>query len=129
MTRNDPIPPPVADLVRRLGSVSEVEVLVLLVRDRRPWTLAELARHLVVDERHAQMLLEASVQHALIRRHGDEYAFDPTRESDRETAEDLARLYATYRHRVMDIVLSRRRSAAEDFADAFRLRPPDDEEV
>lgn len=45
----DPIPVHVRRLLdRRFGSVSEVEVVVVLVRRPRPWTVREVAREFVL---------------------------------------------------------------------------------
>jgi predicted transcriptional regulator of viral defense system len=108
-THRDPIPPHVRRLLgHRLASVSEVETLVLLVRTAgRRWSAEDVARQFVLDPEHTALLLDALVRAGLVRRTDDgHYEFDPAGESDRAAAADLAALYATYRNRIMGIVLA-----------------------
>ena len=122
----DPIPVHVRRILdRRFGSVSEVEVLVLLVRSDRPWTVREVAREFVLGEEHTSMLLNRLVQTGLIAAGEEGYSFESARGKDRQAAVDLARLYPTYRIRIMNLLLSKPRDAVWDFAEAFRLRQPE----
>lgn len=107
-THGDPIPAHVRRLLdHRLSSVSEVETLVLLVRTAgRRWSAQDVARQFVLDPEHTAMLLDALVRAGLVRRSDGHYEFDPTLEKDRTAASDLAALYATYRNRIMGIVLA-----------------------
>lgn len=114
-------------LDRRFGSVSEVETLVLLVRSGRQWTAAEVAREFVVAEDYAAMLLDTLVQNGLIRASDGGYEFAPLRARDRRAAVDLADIYQTYRVRIMNLLLAKPRDAFSDFAEAFRLRPHDED--
>ena len=104
----DPIPAHVRRLLdHRLSSVSEVETLVLLVRTAgRRWSAQAVARQFVLDPQHTTLLLEALVDAGLVRCASGYYEFDPMREDDRAAAADLAALYATYRTRIMGIVLA-----------------------
>jgi len=124
----DPIPVHVRRLLeRRFGSVSEVEVLVLLVRSPRPWTVREVAREFVLGEEHTAILLDRLVHTGLIAVGDRGYVFDPAGGKYRQAAMDLADLYPTYRLRIMNLLLSKPRDALWDFAEAFRLRPSDDD--
>lgn len=124
----DPIPAHVRRLLeRRFGSVSEVEVLVLLVRSPRRWTVRDVAREFVLGEEHTAILLNRLVDTGLIAAGDGGYMFDPASGKDRQSAQDLARLYSTYRIRIMNLLLSKPRNAVWDFAEAFRLRQPDDD--
>lgn len=114
-------------LDRRFGSVSEVETLVLLVRSGRPWTVAEVAREFVLAEDHAVMLLDTLVHNGLVRVSDHRYEFAPLRARDRRAAVDLSNIYQTYRVRIMNLLLTKPRDALWDFAEAFRLRPSDEE--
>ena len=108
----DPIPVHVRRILERhIGSVSEVEVLVLLVQRPRPWTAREVAREFVLGEEHSAILLNRLVHTGLIAAGDGEYSFDPVREKDRQAALDLARLYPTYRIRIRDLLLSTRATA------------------
>lgn len=128
-TGEDPIPVHVRRLLDRgFTSVSEVETLVLLVRDPRPWTAREVAEEFVLSEEHALRLLARLAQARLVRLHDGDYQFAPASQKDRVAAEDLAGIYDRYRLRITGIVLSKLSGAARDFADAFRLRPESEED-
>jgi hypothetical protein len=128
VTDPDPISPAVRRLLARLRSVSEVEVLVLLARSKTQWTVAQLARELVVAESHAASLLDAIGAAGLGEFEDDAFVYRPRRRGDRSAAKELARVYDTYRVRVSMIVLAQPEPQLQDFADAFRLRQ-DDEDV
>ncbi|MGQ0743780.1 MAG: hypothetical protein ACT4OS_05495 [Acidimicrobiales bacterium] len=124
----DPIPDQVRRLLdRSLTSVSEVEALVLLVRNPRRWTAREVARQFVLAEDHAAALLDALVRARLVRVQGAEYEFAPADGKDRQAADQLATIYDTYRLRIMSILLSKPSDAIRDFADAFRIRSSKEE--
>lgn len=71
------------------------------------------------------MLLNRLVQTGLIAAGEEGYSFESARGKDRQAAVDLARLYPTYRIRIMNLLLSKPRDAVWDFAEAFRLRQPE----
>lgn len=123
----DPIPVHVRRILeRRFGSVSEVQVLVLLVRTPRRWTVREVAREFVLGEEHTAILLDRLVHAGLIAVGEGGYIFDLGGGKDSQAALDLAKLYPTYRLRIMNLLLSKPRDAVWDFAEAFRLRQPED---
>ena len=99
-------------------------MLVLLVRRLGPWTVRDLAREFVLGEEHTAILLDRLTHAGLITAGEGGYRFDPAGGPDRQAAVDLARLYPTYRVRIMNLLLSKPRDAVGDFAEAFRSRPP-----
>lgn len=102
-------------------------MLVLLVRSARPWTVREVAREFVLGEEHTAILLDRLVHTGLIAAGDRGYVFDPAGGKYRQAAMDLADLYPTYRLRIMNLLLSKPRDSLWDFAEAFRLRPSDDD--
>ena len=128
---DDPIPEDVRRLLsRHFGSLSELEVFIVLVRDQRVWQPADIGRQMVINTDHARLMLEALARTPLVSNDGSGYVFSPKRGKDREAAELIPSLYETYRLRIMDIVLSRPSDQVQDFADAFRVRSDaDDEEL
>lgn len=128
---DDPIPGDVRRLLsRHFASLSELEVFIVLVRDQRAWSPLDMARRMVIEVQHAQLMLEALARTPLVTTEGTGYLFAPKRSRDREPAERIPALYDTYRMRIMDIVLSRASDQIQDFADAFRVRPDiEDEEL
>ena len=127
---DDPIPDDVRWLVERhFSSVSELEALFVLIRENRPLTPGDVARALVVNDDHAEGLLAALAATPLIAFDGATYTFSPRKQRDRAAAELLAKLYDTYRLRIMNIVFSKPSEPLRDFADAFRIRPKKDDET
>ena len=125
----DPIPEHVNDLLRRhFTSASEIEVLLVLVRDPRPWSQQELARRLVINDDHVVTLLRALVRAGLVVERDGAYLFEPSRRKDRAAVEALERIYDSYRVRIIHIVLSTPVDPLRHFADAFRLRSTEDQE-
>lgn len=123
---DDPIPGPVRRLLERhFRSLSQVEAFVLLVRVAQPWAADAIAVEIGLGLRHVEGLLDDLVAEGLVNRQGDRYEVAKLSTAGRRAAEDLAQLYATYRLRIMDIVLSAPSDQARHFADAFRLRPVD----
>lgn len=126
---DDPIPEEVRRLLsRHFASLSELEVFIVLVRDQRVWAPLEMARRMVINVEHAQLMLGALARTPLVTADGNGYVFAPKRSKDRAAAELIPSLYDTYRMRIMDIVLSRPSDQLQDFADAFRVRPDADDE-
>lgn len=125
----DPIPEDVNDLLRRhFTSASEIEVLLVLVRDPRPWSQQELARRLVINDDHALTLLRSLVRVGLVVEKEGAYLFRPSRPKDLAAVEALERIYDAYRVRIIHIVLSTPADPLRHFADAFKLRSPEDQE-
>ena len=126
---DDPIPEDVRRLLHRhFDSVSEVEVLVTLIRAPRAWTIPELADELVLNEEHAGFLLSTLARTPLVTATDDTYAFDPARAKDRAAAESLAQLYDRYRVRIMTLVFGKASEPLREFGEAFRLRSREEEE-
>lgn len=126
---NDPIPDDVRRLLsRHFASLSELELFNVLVREQRSWRAAEVARRMVINVDHAQLMLQALAKTPLVREESGAYEFAPKRAKDREAAERIPSLYETYRLRIMDIVLSRPSDQIQDFADAFRVRADTEDE-
>jgi hypothetical protein len=127
----DPLPDDVRSLLERhFTSVSELEALLVLIRDCRPWTVKELARALVINEDHAESLMAALIKMRLVASVGPAYIFDPHKKADRAAAEALSALYDKYRLRIMNVIFSKPSEPLREFGEAFRLRPrsPDEGE-
>lgn len=125
----DPIPPQVKDLLgHHFTSVSQVEAALVLIRTPGRWSLGDLARNLVLTEDHVEILLEPLVRTRLLTKVEGGYEFHPAKPSERAAAEELLKLYRTYRVRIMNIVVSETSSQLRDFAESFRLRTTHHEE-
>jgi hypothetical protein len=129
----DPLPNDVrrfvADVVR---SVNELELLLLL-RDHpdRVWTAQAASRDLYQSEGWVAGHLEALVVLRLAERSGGEppgYRYAPGDQATRRTIDRLAEAFARRRTRVIALIYRPESSSAERFADAFRVRPYDEDE-
>ena len=114
-------------LERHFTSVSQLEVLVLLVRNPRWWTVAEVTAELGLNADHVRHLLGSLVRARLVDGREGGYRFRGTKTTRGAAAEDLAHLYDRYRVRLMNIIFAKPSGQIRDFADAFRLRPGGDE--
>jgi hypothetical protein len=119
---SDPIPAPVRALLLALDSVSQVEVLCLLVHERRLWTAAEVCRELRIPLQHAADLLDSLARVGVVERFDGGARLDAG--SSQATAVlELAEIYPRYRVRITTLIYSTPSKPIRDFADAFRLRP------
>lgn len=104
----DPIPDDVRELLlRSFEGASEVEALLVLVREQGSWTPAALGRRLVMSEPHALALLTSLTRSGLVAETEGSYAFAPVRDDDRAAVEALATLYGPYRRRIISIIFSK----------------------
>jgi hypothetical protein len=119
------IPREVERFVRStIGSVQQLEVLLLLRSgDDRPWTAAEVSRTLKTNPDAAEGYLLSLEGVGLLTRVEDEppsFLYRPGKQ--RGVVDDLARVYPSYRSRIVGLIYSTGNENVEAFADAFRLR-------
>jgi hypothetical protein len=125
MTRNQ-IPPDVREFVRRrIKSVFQLEVLLLLHRTReRVWTVKEVSQELGIDPEIVEAQVLSLVQLRLIQA-GDttpiSYLYDPEDQNVEIIIEKLAVSYAKQRVGVFSLILSESNNRIRRFAEAFRL--------
>lgn len=104
----DPVPAHVRQLLEgHIDSVSQLELLVLLVREQRPWRSQEIAAVMVLTVEHVDGLLASLARAGLLEGDGKTYLFRPSDQSAKRAAEDLARIYQTYRLRITNIVFTK----------------------
>jgi predicted ArsR family transcriptional regulator len=110
-----------------IDSVEQVEILVLLCRERGPWTARATADRLgfadVLTRRHLETLSASGLLHASVATEVL-YAYSPKNAELRRYADQLSEYYATARAAVMRFVASNPRRLKR-FADAFKLRDPE----
>lgn len=118
-------------LARFVGSVGELEVLLLLHGERESaWTAAATSAKLYRPESWVAGQLERQLANKLLVREPGpppRYRWAPTDEALNHTVERVAVALRTRPTRIIDAVHGQRRTSAERFADAFRLRESDDE--
>lgn len=110
-------------VVDRLDSVAELEGLLLMRAEPVPWTPSQVARRLYVDDRAAEEVLHALVQHELVVR--DEalsFRYEPASEHLRQDADALAESYRQFLIPITHLIHAKAPASLRQFADAFRLR-------
>lgn len=110
-----------------IDSVEQVEILMLLCRDSRPWTARATAERLGfsdgltrghLETLSARGLLQISVAAEVL------YAYSPKNAELRRYADQLSEHYGTARTAIMRFVASNPRRL-KHFSDAFKLREPE----
>jgi hypothetical protein len=117
-----------AFIVRHLTSGAQLEILLLLHRDRsRPWTAAAVGRELRIDAEQAAWSLSRLLADGLLA--GDDesgFRFEPRLKRKAHAVDGLAALYPTYRVAIISLIFSKPSGPMQDFSDAFRLRDEED---
>lgn len=109
-------------------SVSQLEVLLLLQRDRETrWTSAEVARTLKTAPELAEATLSKFARAGIAAVDVDEagvavFSYRPSTPALRNTVDALAEKYATHKTTVISLIFSTPSDSIQDFADAFRFR-------
>lgn len=120
-------------LWRIVDSIMQLEVLLLLrTQPQRFWTSSDLARELRIDPAGAKQQIIPLVERGVIRAQtpdGNSFAYGALSPQDDAMIEAIARHYVERRVTVVTLIYSRPLDQSNDparrFAEAFRLRPPD----
>lgn len=125
-----PLSPPVAEfLATYVGSVGELEVLLLLHDDpARAWTPKDAAARLHHDPAWVAGQLRRQTAAGLLGESDGTWRWTPRDAALTETVGKVAEALRRRPGRVIDAIYARRRSSAERFADAFRLREDGDDQ-
>jgi len=114
-----------AFIQRHLSTGAQADVLVLLQRERRGWTAAQVGKELRIDTEQAASLLAALQRSGLLRGDGGSYEYSPRDPRLEAVADSFGRLYPIYRVAIISLIFSRPTGAIHDFSEAFRLRGDD----
>jgi hypothetical protein len=121
----DPISERVNRLVREhISSASQVEVLCLLVKERRAWSDGEVSQELRLPLDHARGLLRGLAAEGLVRPGPEGYRFAADSAAVAEAVEELVEIYHRYRLRITSIIYAQPSKPIAD-AGGLRLRSPD----
>lgn len=120
----DPLAPELERFIRQsVDSVEQLEMLVLMrLQQPRRWTAAELALEMRTSEGGAKMRLGGLVDRGLVKRAGEEYAYEPVDPKADALVAAVASAYLTKRFVVIDVIVGNPTEKIQVFADAFRLR-------
>jgi predicted transcriptional regulator len=118
------------DLLRFIAasfpSVWALELLVLLKRDRRPWTSTELVASLRASELVISKALDALVAAGLVSIEAEGTRYLPVNRDVEMCVDRVEELYRSRPNKVRRAIISASASSAIAFADAFKLRRGDD---
>ncbi len=114
------------DLFRFIGSsfrsVWALELLLLLKRDKRIWSRAEMVSTLRASELVVSKALDELVAGGLVSVEGDGAHYMPAAQDIARQVDSLEKLYGARPDAVRRAIVSAGSSGATAFADAFRLR-------
>lgn len=117
---------PSDDLLGFIGSsfrsVWALELLLVLKRDPRRWSRAELVSTLRASDLVVAKAIDALVAAGLIAIDGESARFMPAGDDIARRVQQLEKLYAARPDAVRRAIVSARASGATAFADAFKLR-------
>lgn len=111
-----------------LRSVEELEVLLLLHRERRPWwSVKEVYDTILSNRSSVERCLDELTQHGFLEKIADSTAAYRWCAGEELTAQvaTLAELYKTMPVRIIEAIYKPAASAAQSFADAFKLTNPE----
>jgi hypothetical protein len=118
---NDPVPDDLrAFILRHIDSIAELEALLLMRRERRAWSGADVAARLYIPASAAALVLDRLCAAALVARNGSEFGYAPASEELGQMVDRLADTYARSLIPVTAIVHGKTR--VQQFADAFRFK-------
>jgi len=113
-----------------VGSVGELELLLLLYRDpRTQWSVEGISRELGVERSWATRRLEELCRRGFVAAEGSpvpSYAYRANAEVDAVIGA-VARTYAERRVAVIELIFSRPHNSIRTFASAFRLRKEEED--
>ena len=123
---SDKIPTEVRKLIREhIVSVDQLEVLLLLHKTAgREWTPRAVADELRTNPQMAgDRLSDLSYRGFLVMTDPQRftYVFQPADSSMARAVGELASIYPTFRHRIIELIFTRPEESILSFADAFKL--------
>jgi hypothetical protein len=109
-------------LLHSIDSVAELEALLLMhAESESTWNAVALARRLYVDEGTAEKVIHALHNRAFVRKVRGGVRYDPG-VVRRAQVQSLAAAYPRFLLAITDVIHSKARSAAQRFADPYRIR-------
>lgn len=113
-------------IVNEIGSIAQLELLLLLHQDpRKVWTPEDAARALYTAANATAALLDGFKARGfatLVDANANAYQFSARSAESEQLVRDLAELYQTRRVTVINLIYAGPEHKLRSFADAFRLR-------
>ena len=114
-----------AFIERHLTSAVQVEVLLLLHRERQGWNAATVGKELRIYADHSHELLTRLAKIGLLQEDAGTYHYAPRTAELAARVDALAELYPTFRVAIIALIYAKASRSMRDFSDAFRLRDED----
>lgn len=114
---------------RTIDSVTTLELLLLLYRKQdREWTVDQATAELRSSPSAIEARLEQLQKRGLLVKGnpGFSYRYAPSSTVLNKSVELLSQIYSQYQIRIIDQIYSPQKKAAQEFADAFKLKREDD---
>lgn len=113
-------------LIKNIDSVAELEGLLLMQREAPAvYSASSLAKRLYIDENSAAEVLRALDKRGFLATAGtgeSQFTYQPKSDALRESVDQLEEVYSRYLIPITHLLHTKRSSAVQQFADAFRLR-------
>jgi hypothetical protein len=108
----------------RIGSVPELEALLMMSEDARAWSAAEIARRVYVQPDKARDILEALTRQRLLAPADAEsdFVFKPVDDAERRLIADVARCYRSNLALIATLIHDKASRSIREFARAFELK-------
>jgi hypothetical protein len=124
---SDRLPAPVESFIReQIGSITELELLLLLSRDpNKSWSPEDAAKSLYVAPDAIRAFLERLCARGFCEAADNAYRFAPKTAELAELVASVSECYQQRRLTVINLIYAGPVEKFRNFADAFRLRRPD----
>lgn len=103
-------------------TAADLEVLLLVHRERTGWTPAAIAKHLRIDPDQAKLILFRLSRGGLTKQNRDKYEYSPHDVVLADAVDALAEVYPAYRVAIISLIFADPGYSMRDFSEAFRLR-------
>lgn len=110
-------------LLEHIDSLEQLEVMLLLREQRRPWNAAEVARELRIQKESAQNRLSNLANRGIVNEAGgDRFQFAPRTPELEKDIGDLAAAYREWRVTIVNLIATKHLERIKSFADAFKFK-------
>lgn len=110
---------------RYFTAAAQVEILLLLHREREGWGAGTVARELRFHTDQARQLLTELTKRGLVDEDDGTYHYAPRTAELAASVDALAEFYPSFRTAIIYLIYSKPDRSLRDFSEAFRLRDED----
>ena len=106
-------------------AAAQVEILLLLHREREDWSPAKVATELRFHTDQARQLLTELTRGGLVAEDDGNYRYAPRTAELSARVDALVEFYPSFRTAIISLIYSKPDRSIRDFSEAFRLRDED----